>query len=148
MPAEMSADPHIFKHVIDTREAPLDTIRPADGNAAMAAPDDRGEYGAVPTERLEAKVCELAARAAAALCGWLLMVAELDRRRAWADWQMTSCAHWLSWRCGLGLVTARDHVRVALALTTLPLIRDAFAAGRLSYSKVRAITRIATPALE
>jgi hypothetical protein len=124
--------------------------RTAGGRSAAdpGTPDDRGEYDAVPTERLEAQVCELAARAAAALCRWLLMVAELDRRRAWADWQMTSCAHWLSWRCGLGLVTARDHVRVAHALTRLPRIRDEFAAGRLSYSKVRAITRIATPALE
>jgi len=107
-----------------------------------------GDLADIPTERLEQQVCELAAHLAAATCRWLLMIAELDRRRVWADWQMTSCAHWLSWRCGLGLVTARDHVRVAHALTELPLIRAEFATGRLSYSKVRAITRIATPALE
>lgn len=57
-----------------------------------------------------------------------------------------SCAHWLSWRVGLDLVTARERVRVARALGKLPAIDAAMAAGKLSYSKVRAISRVATPA--
>ncbi len=114
----------------------------------MSESVNTGDLAEIPSEQLERRVCELAAHLAAATCRWLLMIAELDRRRVWADWQMTSCAHWLSWRCGLGIVAARDHVRVAHALTELPLVRTEFAAGRLSYSKVRAITRIATPALE
>lgn len=57
---------------------------------------------------------------------------------------MTSCAGWLSWRCGIGLDAAREHVRVARALGALPLILGAFEAGELSYSKVRALTRVAT----
>jgi hypothetical protein len=44
--------------------------------------------------------------------------------------------------------TAREHVRVARALRDLPVIRGEFAAGRLSYAKVRALTRIAVPATE
>ena len=39
--------------------------------------------------------------------------------------------------------TAREHVRVARSLPELPRIHAAFACGELSYSKVRAITRIA-----
>jgi len=103
---------------------------------------------AVPTERLEAELCTLAAHIDAALCRFLMMVGEYDRRRGWEEWEARSCAHWLAWKCGISLGTAREHVRVAHALETLPLLRDAFASGLLSYSKVRAITRIAEPAIE
>ncbi len=61
---------------------------------------------------------------------------------------MTSCAAWLSWKCQMTSGTAREHVRVARALRDLPVIRAEFAAGRLSYAKVRALTRIATPGTE
>ena len=55
-----------------------------------------------------------------------------------------SCAHWLSWACGIDTHTAREKVRVARALTELPLLSEALAKGELGYSKVRALTRIAT----
>jgi hypothetical protein len=61
---------------------------------------------------------------------------------------MTSCAQWLSWKCQLSSGTAREHVRVARALRDLPVIRAEFASAHLSYAKVRALTRIATPATE
>lgn len=99
----------------------------------------------VPTERLEAQVTELAGHLAAAECRWLVLVAELDRREAWVSWGCRSLAHWLSWQCGLTLGPARQRVRVARALVGLPLVTAEFGAGRLSYSQVRAITRIATP---
>ena len=69
-------------------------------------------------------------------------MAEFDRRRAWSDWGCRSCSHWLSWRCSLSPAAAREHVRIALRLQELPLIRGAFAEGRLSYSQVRALTRV------
>lgn len=59
-----------------------------------------------------------------------------------------SCAHWLSWRCGLDFGAAREKVRVARAIECLPKISAAMADGRLSYSKARALTRVATPAIE
>ncbi len=58
---------------------------------------------------------------------------------------MRSCAHWLNWKCGIALGAAREKVRVARALEDLPRIREAFRRGELSYSKVRAMTRIGTP---
>jgi hypothetical protein len=70
-------------------------------------------------------------------------VAEFDAREGWASWEMPSCAAWLSWKCQIAPGTAREHVRVARALPELPLIRTEFAAARLSYAKVRALTRIA-----
>jgi hypothetical protein len=108
------------------------------------------ELGAdqLSTERLEADVCTLAAQLAAATCKWLMLIGELDHREAYKDWGCASMAQWLSWKCGLGIVAGRQHVRVARALQDLPLIRDRFAAGVLTYSKVRALTRIATPATE
>src|SRR5215472_4736700 len=103
---------------------------------------------AVPLERLEAQICELAGHLAAATCRFLVLVGDFDARRGWASWQMTSCAAWLSWKCQMSSHTAREHVRVARALRVLPVIRAEFGAGRLSYAKVRALTRIATPDTE
>ena len=54
----------------------------------------------------------------------------------------------MNWQCGIGPVAAREKVRVARSLEQLPEIADAFAKGEISYSKVRAMTRVATPANE
>ncbi len=94
------------------------------------------------------RLCEVAGHLAAATCRFLVLLAEFDERRGWASWEMTSCAAWLSWKCQMSSGTAREHVRVARALRDLPVIREEFAAGRLSYVKVRALTRIATAANE
>ena len=74
-----------------------------------------------------------------------MLIAEFDRREGWADGLSHSCAHWLSWKCGIDIGAAREKVRVARALEGLPLISAAMARGALSYSKVRALTRVATP---
>ena len=71
-----------------------------------------------------------------------------DEAGYWPDAGATWCAVWLGWRVGWDPGTAREHVRVARALGGLPLIDAALAAGRLSYSKVRALTRVATAATE
>lgn len=113
----------------------------------MDAPTDATERQA-PLEHLEHEICALSAHPSAALCRWLELVGEFDRRQGWAHQGARSCAQWLSWRCGLSLVSAREHLRVAHRLVELPLVRAAFAAGELSYSKVRALARIATPATE
>ena len=88
------------------------------------------------TERLEAEITTLAGHIAAATCRWLVLVAEFDRREAWAAWGCKSSAHWLAWQCAMGLRAAREHVRVARALAGLPAIRATFAPSRAA---VRAI---------
>ncbi len=85
---------------------------------------------------------------AASTCRWLESIAELVVRGIWADQHATSPAEWLSWAVGLSPTTAREHVRVGLRLRELPAIRERFASGTISYSKVRAITRVATPEIE
>ena len=99
----------------------------------------------VPIEALEDQITELAAHIHAATYRLLCLIAELDRRAPYGAWGMKSCAHWLNWKCGIGLVAAREKVRVARALEGLPQICTAFEKGEVSYSKVRAMTRIATP---
>jgi hypothetical protein len=130
----------------------FDTDRPGSIFAAVSPPADvaasAAEPARVPLERLEARICELAGHLAAATCRFLVLLADFDARRGWASWEMGSCAQWLSWKCQMSSGTAREHVRVARALRDLPVIRARFAAGRLSYAKVRALTRIAAPATE
>jgi hypothetical protein len=102
----------------------------------------------VPLDELGDRICELSAHIAAATYRWLRLLAAFDRRNGWAGWGVKSCAHWLSWKCGLDLRSAREKLRVARALDDLPLICESFARGESSYSKVRALTRIATPQTE
>ena len=99
-------------------------------------------------DALEREITDLCAQINAAGYRLLQLVAELDDEAPWGAWGLTSCAHWLNWRCGIGMNAAREKVRVAHALKTLPEISSAFASGRLSFSKVRAMTRIADGANE
>jgi len=114
-----------------------------DNPADSASPDP-----AAPLERLEERICELAAHLAAGTCRFLQLVADFDARRGWACWDLPSCAAWLAWKCQVAPGTAREQVRVARALAGLPHITQEFAAGRMSYAKARALTRIATAATE
>jgi hypothetical protein len=91
------------------------------------------------------QIAVCAARIDAALHQLLGHIRRFEQLKGWAKQGSKSCAHWLSWRIGLGLVAAREKVRVAVALGGLPQIDGAFSRGELSYAKVRAITRVATP---
>jgi hypothetical protein len=99
-------------------------------------------------EELEAQITALAGQLNAANFRWLTLIAEFDRRHGWADGRLPSCAHWLNFKVGLNLGAAREKVRVAHALGGLPRIAASMGRGELSYSKVRALTRVACPATE
>ena len=86
-----------------------------------------------------------AGRLAAGTCWFLTALAAFDRRGGWKRTGASCCSEWLAVRCGTARRTAVEQLRVARVLETLPVVRAAFAAGRLSYSKVRALTRVATP---
>src|SRR3954466_16159373 len=92
-----------------------------------------------------AGICRRAGRIAAAQAELLAWIAEFDRREGWSGTGLLSCAHWLSWRIGLSPSAARGEVGVARRLEDLPEVAAAFADGRASYSKVRAVTRVAEP---
>lgn len=97
----------------------------------------------IPLELIEREIEQLAAQINAGSARWLELVAEFDRREGWGGSGCRSTAEWVAWRCALTPRSAREQVRVARALPELPRIREAFSDGRLSYSKVRALTRVA-----
>jgi hypothetical protein len=101
----------------------------------------------VELDRLGDEIAKLAAHLDAATARLLDLIREFDARGGWNN-GFLSCAHWLCYRIGLEMRAAREHVRVARALGRLPLLANALARGELSYSKVRALTRIATPETE
>jgi 5-methylcytosine-specific restriction endonuclease McrA len=98
-----------------------------------------------PTEYLEAELVAHAAFEATGMARMLDVLAEFDRRRVWDSWGCASPQQWLGWKCGLGYGAASERLRVARALSVLPHVRDGLSRGKLSYSKVRELTRIATP---
>ena len=98
-------------------------------------------------DQLGDEIAELSAHLDAATARLLDLIREFDARAGWNN-GFRSCAAWLSWRVGLDLGAAREKLRVARALGTLPLLAQALARGELSYAKVRALTRVATPETE
>jgi hypothetical protein len=96
-----------------------------------------------PLDVLDRNILDLCTRINAATYELLLMIREFDERAGWLQWGLSSCAEWLAWRCDLSITTAREKVRVAHALKSLPAIVESFASGALSYAKVRALTRVA-----
>jgi hypothetical protein len=113
---------------------------------ATPAPPPLGP-GLTELESLGERIAELAAQISAATWELLALIRDFDSRSGWNS-GFRSCAHWLNWRTGIDLGAAREKVRVARALDTLPTLSGAMCRGELSYSKVRALTRIATPANE
>jgi uncharacterized protein DUF222/HNH endonuclease len=99
-------------------------------------------------DELATELCTLAGHINAANYQFLALVAEFDRRHGWSDGGTQSCAHWLNWKCGIAVGAAREKVRVARALESLPKVSAAMASGRLSYSKAREITRVGNAANE
>ena len=100
-----------------------------------------------PKERLGEEIATLAARIDAATYELLVLIRKFDEQEGWGNGFLT-CAHWLTWRIGLAPSAARERVRVARALGDLPLMSEAMKHGQLSYSKVRALTRVARPDTE
>jgi len=105
------------------------------------------QHPTVELDRLGDQIAELSAHLDAATARLLGLIREFDARGGW-NTGFRSCAAWLSWRVGLDMSAARERVRVARALETLPLRAEALASGELSYAKVRALTRVATPETE
>ena len=100
------------------------------------------------TEDLAQEIATLAAHLDAAAHHLLECIRDFDQAGGWNEQGAVSCAHWLTWRVGWDPGTARERVRVARALGNLPTIDEALRTGRLSYAKVRALTRVATPETE
>ncbi|MCH9004741.1 MAG: DUF222 domain-containing protein [Proteobacteria bacterium] len=102
----------------------------------------------VPIEDLDRAIVNLSARINAETYELIVLIRQFDERAGWLKWGLGNCAEWLHYRCDLSMNAAREKVRVAHALKTLPDIATAFATGTLSYSKVRAMTRVTNAGIE
>jgi hypothetical protein len=129
------------------------SVAPPSANAATPATAARplspeeAQRRTAELQRLGEEIAELSLQIDAATYQLLVMIREFDERGGW-DGGFRSCAHWMSWRTGTDLGAARERVRVARALADLPLVSEALRKGEVSYSKVRAISRVATPETE
>jgi len=112
----------------------------------LATPDPFEDADAL--EELEEEIAVLAAHIHAATHRLLTLVSEFDRRRGWELGGHRSCAHWLAFRTGIHLGAAREKVRTARALAGLPETSASMSRGELSFSAVRALSRVATPESE
>ena len=108
--------------------------------AELTAFDDASDSRSI--DELDVAIRSLARQMNVQTYRMLELVREFDDRLGWQKWSARNCAEWLAWRCDLSLSAAREHVRAAHALREMPAIAAAFADGRLSYSKVRALTRV------
>ena len=141
-----------FRHLFEqpagalaaARVTPYESVTSVPADAEEAAPPDPVEPPDL--DLLGDQIAELSARIQAATYELLCHLREFDRHCGWEGFR--SCAHWLNWRTGLNLGAAREKLRVAAALAELNHVSAAMACGVLSYSKVRAITRVADTANE
>jgi hypothetical protein len=113
-------------------------------HSAITTPQDHTEFASGHRQQLENQITELTAHIHAATFRLLELIRQFDEIEGWAGPGLKSCAHWLNWKCGINLGAAREKVRVAHALKDLPRISEEFRSGEVSYSKVRAMTRVAT----
>ena len=112
-------------------------------STAIAMLETQPRFSPSDGEQLGAEITRLCSHIYAAEARLLNLIRIFDERKYWEELGLCSCAHWLNFKCGIGMNAAREKVRVANALAELPKISTAFEKGQLSYSKVRAMTRIA-----
>ena len=122
-------------------------IRPLPSKQISTLPSARKQPDPQHVEdlsRLADEITEMAAHLAAGTCQLLELIHIFDEEGGWQGPGIASCAQWLNWKCSMSMGTARERVRVARALPALPKILACFRQGKVSYSKVRAMTRVAT----
>ena len=129
---------------VDISPDPASALNP--GQESSPTPDLDTIFGSPEdqdTETLGESIVTLSAHLHAGNHRLLVMVAEFDRRGGWKPAGHRSCAHWLAFRTGISLGPARERVRAARALENLPVTSEAMSRGELSFSKVRALSRVA-----
>ena len=112
-------------------------------STAIVSIQNHPQFEQSDSEKLGDEITELCGYIYAATHHLLELIREFDEMHYWEDRGFRSCAHWLNFKCGFGMNSARERLRVAHALGGLPKISEKFSEGAISYSKVRAITRVA-----
>ena len=132
-------------------QSPEDTVQyaefiPGDAAGFPTVEDSLRHLDFIPDDPAELRraVTDMAGHINHADWRFIKLIAEMDRTRGWDERGYCNLGNWLDHRCGLGPCAARERIRIGRALARLPRIDAAFRDGILSYSKVRAITRVAT----
>ncbi|MGD2123943.1 MAG: DUF222 domain-containing protein, partial [Gemmatimonadota bacterium] len=122
---------------------------PAPGEAVLGEdPEDEDPTAEDPEDELfllGERCAEAYLQADALQYRAMTLLAEFHHREGWRDTGFGSTAEWLAWRIGIKPNAARERVRTALALEHLPETSEAMRRGELSFTKVRTLTRAATP---
>ena len=149
-PPQAVARPIVIRPAIAHPTVGPPAVRPpaAEPLSSLRSASEPPASGKKDPDALAAEITTLAGHLNAAHYRFLKLLDEFDREQGWAGPGVRSLAHWLNWKCGIGELVAREKVRVARALRELPLIDASFQRGQISYSKVRAMTRAATPGNE
>ena len=142
--ASLAADTLHVRETARVYAAASQTL-PASPPAPAPVPESDASSDTDRIETLEEEIVLLAAHIHAAEHRFLTLVAEYDRLGGWELGGHRSCAHWLAFRSGFDLGACRERVRAARALVDLPLTRASMSRGELSFSAVRALSRVATP---
>jgi hypothetical protein len=125
--------------------------KPGSAGSAMSSPHSTPDVWSLPTDQLDEldtlreEIISVSARLEADTQKLLTLIAEFDARSGWELCGYRGCAEWLAAATGIDIGAARERVRTARALSGLPLLSEAMGRGELSFSKVRALTRIADP---
>ena len=138
-------DPDVGRAAVEANAPTLAANRVTPSSNGV--PSGAGEDGDDELFLLGERIADLAARINSAESRMMTLIADFDRRGGWQD-SFSSCAEWLAWRIGIKIGPARERVRTARALEGLPQTADALKEGRISYAKVRALTRVAKPGNE
>lgn len=94
------------------------------------------------------RVLAIGRRWSVSLVELVTLALELDESGTWALDGSPTCSHWIASALEVEVGTARGWLRVGHALRDLPLVRAAFVAGEVSFSKVRLLVKLATAANE
>ena len=138
-------DPDVGRAAVEANAPTLAANRVTPSSNGV--PSGAGEDGDDDLFLLGERIADLAARINSAESRMMTLIADFDRRGGWKD-EFSSCAEWLAWRIGIKIGPARERVRTARVLEDLPRTADALREGRISYAKVRALTRVAKPGNE
>ena len=130
---------------LPTEEVAQFVPEPAVDHATLEVGRDRLDFIPDDPDELRRAVTDMAARINLADWRFIKLIAAMERTRGWRDGGYCNLGNWLDHQCGLGPCAARERIRIGRALERLPRIDAAFRDGAISYSKVRAITRVATP---
>src|SRR6185437_3339110 len=114
-------------------------------SSSSSSPSADRSPAVLSVDELGKRIVDVSGRITAGTCRWLLLVAEFNAREGYLCFGLASTAQWLSHTCGIAHRTAVDHVRVASSLSRYPRLAQEMGAGRLSYSQVRAISRLTGP---